>query len=234
MRLHQSISRTPYLLLCLFSLNAAQAQDFNLFETIETTSSPTANPTRPGRESRVTASKPEFTLEGVSRIGDLYSVILEHRDGEKIVVRLETGNPTEIPKHEEYRIATVEAGSITLIYPADSPCIEFPESGVQCTDNVNIAELTLPTLPAVKANNQQSRALAAAAQAEVPETAEDVSNPFEILRARAQNENNSDPGNNPDEADRGARFTPRRIDPSEVPPGMRVVSTPFGDRLVQQ
>jgi len=30
------------------------------------------------------------------------------------------------------------------------------------------------------------------------------------------------------------RFTPRRISPEDVPPGMRVVSTPFGDRLVDQ
>jgi len=26
----------------------------------------------------------------------------------------------------------------------------------------------------------------------------------------------------------------RRIDPADVPPGMRVVSTPFGDRLVEE
>ena len=29
-------------------------------------------------------------------------------------------------------------------------------------------------------------------------------------------------------------FTPRRINPEDVPPGMRVVSTPFGDRLVEE
>jgi hypothetical protein len=28
------------------------------------------------------------------------------------------------------------------------------------------------------------------------------------------------------------RFRPRRINPDQVPDGMRVVSTPFGDRLV--
>ena len=31
-----------------------------------------------------------------------------------------------------------------------------------------------------------------------------------------------------------ARFQPRRIPPEDVPPGYRVVSTPFGDRLVEQ
>ena len=51
-------------------------------------------------------------------------------------------------------------------------------------------------------------------------------NPFETLRNRVQN------GEPPSE--RPGRFQPRRIDPADVPPGMRVVSTPFGDRLVEE
>ena len=51
-------------------------------------------------------------------------------------------------------------------------------------------------------------------------------NPFEALRSRAQN--GAPPPERPD------RFQPRRIDPADVPPGMRVVSTPFGDRLVEE
>ena len=56
----------------------------------------------------------------------------------------------------------------------------------------------------------------------------DIFNPFEALRAQQNNVSvsNRDGGNE--------RFTPRRILPEDVPPGMRVVSTPFGDRLVEQ
>ena len=62
------------------------------------------------------------------------------------------------------------------------------------------------------------------------EAAEEPTNPFAALRARAV-EN----GNAPEPATNSRRsFTPRRIDPADVPPGMRVVSTPFGDRLVPE
>ena len=56
----------------------------------------------------------------------------------------------------------------------------------------------------------------------------DVVNPFAALR-EAQAENPADSSTR-----RGARFSPRRVAPEDVPPGMRVVSTPFGDRLVEQ
>ena len=50
-------------------------------------------------------------------------------------------------------------------------------------------------------------------------------NPFEAIARRSQN-------SNPDRTD-NQQFRPRRINPEDVPPGMRVVSTPFGDRLVE-
>ena len=53
-------------------------------------------------------------------------------------------------------------------------------------------------------------------------------NPFEALRAQ-QNSGASSSGISDSD-----RFTPRRISPEDIPPGMRVVSTPFGDRLVEQ
>jgi hypothetical protein len=58
-------------------------------------------------------------------------------------------------------------------------------------------------------------------------------NPFAAaLRAAAQNERAGNAGQRgPFNAE---RFQPRRIAPEDVPPGMRVVRTPFGDRLVEQ
>ena len=49
-------------------------------------------------------------------------------------------------------------------------------------------------------------------------------NPFEELLQRASN---------PDSEISTSSFEPRRIDPEDIPSGMRVVSTPFGDRLVE-
>ena len=50
-------------------------------------------------------------------------------------------------------------------------------------------------------------------------------NPFEALR-NGRRGDTLNPGTN------GARFTPRRIPPEDVPEGKRIVATPFGDRLV--
>ena len=54
---------------------------------------------------------------------------------------------------------------------------------------------------------------------------ESTSNPFEALLQRAASGDS--------EADETV-LEPTRINPANVPPGMRVVSTPFGDRLVEE
>jgi hypothetical protein len=55
-------------------------------------------------------------------------------------------------------------------------------------------------------------------------------NPFEALSAAQVDDDNPAQKN----GGRENRFAPRRISPEDVPSGMRVVSTPFGDRLVEQ
>lgn len=215
---------------------SAQAQDFDLFEPVETTDNQQAAQSRPGRESRVTSTKPDFTLLGTSRIGDRYSVILAHRDGEKVVVTTEPGINSPIANYSEYSLITTIAGTVSIILPPSSPCMGFPESGVRCNENGTIAELTLPNRPAIAASGQQGRAagFVQAAEPGAVEVVEDPANPFEAMRARALNGNDANPANPENDTGQGSRFVPRRIDPSEVPPGMRVVRTPFGDRLVNQ
>lgn len=218
----------------LFAVNV-QAQDFTLFEAVETSDRQQPAQPRPGRESRVTAAKPDFTLIGTSRIGNRYSVILAHRDGEKVVVNTEPGINTPIAKYSDYSLIATTAGNISITLPPSSPCTDFPESGVRCNENGSIAELTLPNKPAIAATGQQSRTTGLAQTVEtVEEVIEDPANPFAIMRARASNGDDTNPANPANDSGQNARFVPRRIDPSEVPPGMRVVSTPFGDRLVNQ
>ena len=54
---------------------------------------------------------------------------------------------------------------------------------------------------------------------------ESLVNPFEALLERASGQDS--------DVDTTSSFEPRRIDPLDVPSGMRIVSTPFGDRLVE-
>ncbi len=198
----------------------ANQQDLTLFEPVQVSAENTSrSPARPNRESRATTSEPPFTLMGTSRIGDNYSAMVKHRGGETIIVRVGANGNTPLPDYSGYSIVDVAAGNISIRYPGNSPCIEFSGQGVICNDAANIARLTLPTSAPLPSLNLPD---------ELIESVEDQpKNPFETLRngAVAQDE---------EQAVNAARFTPRRINPEDVPEGMRVISTPFGDRLVAQ
>lgn len=212
-------------------------QGFALFEAIESSENRATTPTRRGnRESRATVAQPEFTLLGTSRIGDKYTAIIQHKDGEAIVVKAGPGASTSIPEHGDYSIVNVTAGTVSIRYPGNTTCVEFSERGVSCNEAGNTADLTLaasePLAPSKRSLSlvTQSNEIRANANGDNPITAQtDVVNPFAALR-EAQVENPADNST----SSSGGRFTPRRIAPEDVPPGMRVVSTPFGDRLVEQ
>ncbi len=213
----------------------AAAQDLELFEDVER-AGPGATQ-RGGRNAAGDATapsltEPEFTLIGVSRIGERRRVMLSHRSGETVTAPVAAEGETAIPGHERFRIVTSESGRVAIQYPAGSTCVEASERGVSCDAAANIAWLSLRPAPApersiadLEAGQEQDGEAVSADQARAAreELARDPNNPFARLRAEALGQDVPPAG----------RFRPRRIDPSEVPPGMRVVSTPFGDRLVE-
>ena len=203
------------------------SQQLNLFEEIETNNrSPGDAPNRTPGGGRVGTTSPEFTLTGTSRIGSEYSVIIQHRGGDILIVKASPNSSTQIPGYNGYSILDVGPGSISIRYPANVSCVEFRDQGVSCAGGENIAVLSLTNGQPLLGNEAETSLAAASSN----ETAVDDPpiNPFEALRAQQNNgaESIRDGDNE--------RFTPRRILPEDVPPGMRVVSTPFGDRLVEQ
>jgi hypothetical protein len=219
--------------------SSTDQSDFNLFEGIEVTESRPNTPTnRPTRESRATTSEPIFTLVGTSRIGARRSAILRHQNGETIRVATGAGGTAAIDGYEEYSIYDVGAGKLSVRYPSHIPCIAHKDKGVSCLSSPNTAQLQLVNAEALaRVEPAPSIALATDGSSGLVDGANGVSldgtaNPFEALRAaRAAGGNPAEisPGDG-----RNGRFTPRRISPEDVPQGMRVVSTPFGDRLVEQ
>ncbi len=215
----------------------ALAQELELFEDVERTVS-SANNQRGNRAGgadapAVSSTEPEFTLVGASRIGDQHRVVLNHRSGETLTVPLEADGETSIPGHEQFRIVSSESGRVSIRYPDGSNCVEAANAGVRCDAGANIARLSLSPAPLpeqfiVDLDQEEELAeqdpdLAAEAKEAAEDLARDPNNPFARLRAEALGQDvPSEP-----------RFRPRRIDPAQVPPGMRVVSTPFGDRLVE-
>ena len=227
-------------LLCAVTISSGQAlaqdsdqigqnsQGFSLFEGVEVAGGGASGTNRTPRGPRDTVVGPEFTLIGTSRIGDSFSAILRHRSGESILVRSQGGTSAAIEDHPGYSVLSVGSGKLSLRYPASIPCAEDVGQGVSCNAGLNIAELVLGKssplsriVPSTSVELQGSPT--------EPPTAQSI-NPFEAITAAQADDNDSaqvDGG-------RGDRFVPKRISPEDVPSGMRVVATPFGDRLVEQ
>ena len=206
------------------------SQQLNLFEEIETSNNPSEQArTRTTAEGRSRSASPEFTLVGTSRLGSKYSAIIQRRGGDIVVVKTGAGSSTQIPGYAGFSIVDIRGGRASIIYPENVPCVEFLERGVSCDVAANIVVLSLANgEPLASERNQTSTNQTGEARINEEETGETPVNPFEALRTRANNTtgNSASSGNQ--------QFSPRRIAPEDVPPGMRVVSTPFGDRLVEQ
>ena len=203
------------------------SQQLNLFEEIESDARASSDARNRAADSpRTGSTAPEFTLIGTSRIGSEYSVLIKHRGGDTLIVKAGSNSSSQIPGYSGYSILNVGSGSISIRYPEHVSFVEFRDQGVSCAGGENIAVLSLTNGQPLPGNEAETSLATASSN----ETAVDDPpiNPFEALRAQQNNGAGSiRDGDN-------ERFTPRRILPEDVPPGMRVVSTPFGDRLVEQ
>ena len=204
----------------MFAFNA-HAQELRLFEDIDSDNEQNRRDSSPRLNVGPNSNGPILTLIGISRIGDTYSIILRDVEEKPISLRVVSDNATvAIPDYPGYSVSEISSLGINLNYPEDSLCVESLTKGIRCLDNSS-ARLSLAKMEPLQAieGNEAESALQNEEETEVP------INPFERIARRARNPD-SDVAEN-------QQFRPRRINPEDVPPGMRVVSTPFGDRLVE-
>lgn len=205
----------------------ASPQNLALFEETESTSinqdGGRAREVRRDNDGNIITG-PEFTLVGTTRIGGDFLAVVEDQVGEIISVSVSEGAESPIPGYLGFQVVEVEAGEVVIRYPGNVSCIEFKSQGVSC-DASDIGRLELangePLLSSARIVTLNGSNSSDASSIDE----ETSTNPFEALLERASNPEA--------EADTSA-FTPRRINPEDVPPGMRIVSTPFGDRLVEE
>ncbi|MFM1896122.1 MAG: hypothetical protein RLZZ385_1196 [Pseudomonadota bacterium] len=152
--------------------------------------------------------QPEFVLVGTSRIGDRLSAILRHRKGDLIVVR-DFDLAAPIAGYSRYSVVKIGSGRISLQYPSDEPCFEYRDLGVSC-EGVAMAALELAVgvmdrfdIPAIPLSTVPVATVIEGIPAEPGSL-------IDALQAEAQ--------------ERGQ--TPI------VPPGMEMIETPSGYRLV--
>lgn len=232
-----STSRT-LLLACLACFGmAAQAQELQLFEPVETP----AQGAEPGQTLAEDSAQiamptaPAFTLVGTSRIGGRQTATLLSSTGEIVKVALSEDGDQPIDGYPGYRLVRVSSRQAAISLPEGMPCLGSRSQGVSCgADGLVALSLTMAAPvpvaePAVQTDGQP-------VVAEVTENGDvPPDNPFAAaLRAAAQNERAGNAAGQRGGPFNAERFQPRRIAPEDVPPGMRVVRTPFGDRLVEQ
>tara|TARA_B100000686_G_scaffold353644_2_gene460119 strand:+ start:444 stop:1073 length:630 start_codon:yes stop_codon:yes gene_type:complete len=201
-------------------VSSIQAQELSLFEEIE----PDNDANSRGRSPRMNAiprdNEPSLSLIGITRIGNTYSVILRTGEDNSILVKAPENNSVIIPGFPGYSISQIGSKNINLNYPENSSCVESLASGIKCLDD-QVARLSLTKTEPLKA--ARSSELESSQQTE--NDVEAPINPFEAITRRAARPDS--------ELRQDNQFRPRRINPEDVPPGMRIVSTPFGDRLVE-
>lgn len=218
-------------LLIAASVAQAQDNDFRLFEEVQTSNSS-------GSERRVTpqnndssANNPEFVLLGTARIGSHYSAILEHRSGNTVRFQVDPNSNTRIPGYSDFSVVDVGPGQISLHFPEGTPCLENSSKGITCSSVSNIARLSLVIgEPVVRAKPEREASDVSGADSQQDDGR--PTNPFAALQQAAAN-NNDNPAQAEDRP-QPRTFQVRRIAPEDVPEGYRVISTPFGDRLVEE
>lgn len=206
---------------------SASAQDLTLFEETESNNvnqdGGRAREVRRDSDGNIITG-PEFTLVGTTRIGENFLAVVEDRVGEIISVTVSGSAESSIPGYPGFQVVEIGSGKVVIRYPDSLSCTEFKSQGVSC-DAPDIARLQLangePLESSVNSMTLNSPNSSGASSMDEETSA----NPFEALLERASN---------PEAEVDTSAFTPRRINPEDVPPGMRVVSTPFGDRLVEE
>lgn len=163
-------------------------------------------PPPPPKKPKPMPPQKDFSLQGVTQLGKNYTVYLQAPDNKLVRVAWRKGQKKPLSGFNDYVLYDVKPRQVKLDYPKDSTCRKSNEAkGVRCLKKSGGAELDL------------RRGKPTAPQVHIA---------------------NTQPANQgrlpvPPQPSTQA-VTPKRtvIKPEDVPPGMKVVRTPFGDRLV--
>lgn len=230
-----------------------QAQQLSLFEPTQTerqAPEAAAGPQQlPGIAMGI-VSDPAFTLSSAARFADSFQAVLKDRAGQSLVLGWQPGQRTPVPGYPGFSVVEANAKFVVLELPAQERCMTAPERGVACT-GPNLAQLSLATLapleaaPAAPGESMDGMAIMGPQQ--VPFGPGDMVegqmageavfvNPFVGIEDNTAQLSEAEVQARVDgaraRAQRLQQFQPERIPEDQVPPGMRLVRTPFGDRLV--
>lgn len=155
---------------------------------------------------------PELMLVGSSRIGDRYTAVLRNRFGNEIRVSGHNNSTVLLAGYSDYRIVEFTSRRVTIRLPESASCSDFPDYGVSCRSG-NVLALEFHPVSINRLYHgmepQQGMAISANDMQDIPATEGSL---MQRLQQQA--------------AGNGRR--------AEIPPGMTLVETPSGFRLVPE
>ncbi len=162
----------------------------------------------------------DFSLQGTSQLGAMFHILLTTPENQTAKIKWTAGTDS-LELGYGFRLLHVTPRTLTVAYPEASPCREDrQEKGVDCSPDGKTATLGLvlgkPTPPKAAPVAQLVQPVMSNSPQSPPPPVDEAQ--AEAARERAR------------QAFQGAMAN--TINPDAVPPGMRIVKTPFGDRLV--
>ncbi len=191
----------------------------------------------------------KYILRGTTILGKKeYAILQESGKPETFSVRLIPGRSTPLPEDPRYQLEDIEPRKVKLRYPLASPCKhDDPAKGIQCVENGKYALLSLVRMAPV---NDKTKTTSPAPKKKAlgnvigsfptstKKTDVKKRNPFinpvpltEEQKKKRLEKLHNDPAYQK-RKEQYKNFKVRRIDKDDVPPGMKIQQTPFGDVLI--
>lgn len=244
---HLKYGKATCLMLGLMLGPVLHAQQLTLFERVQ--AEPQNQEIQSGPQqfpgtAPAISSDPAFTLSSAARFGDSFQTVLKDRNGQSVALAWQPGQRTPVPGHPGFAVVEASAAGIVLELPAQERCAPAPDRGVACNGET-LARLSLATLAPLEGKSTEQMADVDAmamgpqpvqmGEGQIAGEAVFV-NPFVGIEDNTAQLSEAEVQERVDRAraraQRLQQFQPERIDEADVPPGMRVVRTPFGDRMV--
>ena len=205
----------------LFDQNRGKAPVSNKPTSVKATAKPKAKPKlKPKSTKKGPPPKQlDFILKGVSRLGQNFYVSLHTPNKKDISVSWKKGQSLPIAGHDGYHLKAVRAREVEIAYPKNAPCRENRQgNGVLCkTNQLALVSLLRGKPSAAKSTGSMRRKVIAKNKSTAAKQAKAKTIPSQAERHFSNN-----------------RQQKNSIKPEDVPEGMKVVKTPFGERLVKR
>lgn len=184
----------------------------------------------------------DFELLGTSQIGSRFTAIMRTPSNQKLIQSWYKDRPEPIRGYTDYTLARVDPRRVQISYPETAPCRQSkPQIGLSCHVNGRMATLTMkrgkPTAQQLQFDFNQIQTppkteADAAKQALITEQVLQKLNQNQKVKPLTEAEKEKRKRDEAHRRELYKDFKRRVIKDEEVPPGQKVIRTPFGDRLV--